>query len=758
MPPRHSSLFLLTASAGSGKTQYIAQRTLRALEIGEPVLAITFSRKAAAELRSRILHLATQSPTSPSLIKNLLFDDLLLETGTIDSFIRHIYQHLAPFIFLPTYQELIVEEAAFLQAREQILRNFWKKLSEKRHYAILQKSIETYEAAQSLSLTRAFQKAIQTFLLQSPIRIRILKNLLHRSPALKSSSPIVTKLYENAVSASAKFLPDFITKALYTVLEEVLHRYRSDNRTLFLSDLQYVVELAARNVPEFVVLPYRHIKRLFLDEAQDTSLLQWTILKPIQEELLGYGSPVYIVGDPKQSIYAWRDAELSYFLALREKAQYKLLSHNYRSRRRIISFNNRFYARVLRYLRELASKASPKNDAHKIAASEYLIKVYRQHRQTKGRAVRPPTASKKKQRLYPTVRVRGYSQETELAKLLRRTLKILGWAGIPPQETAFLVRRNDDVAQLRRMLPEYDLQITSLTLGEVPSLYATMEVLSLFYHNPSALRASPAPVAKQFLEHHGMYPDLESHLLRPLPENTPITWWAAFYGLKERVRKTLSGETLFWQVFLDHLWAFLQGLVTPRLKDILSWWEEKGAEISVEVPLGPHTYPVLTIHKAKGLAWEAVLIPFTDWGFFSYKAKEKWLSLKNIASSMGLSTTDERDLEAVIDSLTGLSASSSIDYNRELPLYVKSDDKNLSPLYAEGYKSAVLEGLNLHYVATTRARRALFIYYRKAASQSKFPTNWNELHERFQKRPGSPSDQGQEAAKAPNRKYKKQQA
>ncbi len=757
MPPRRNSLFLLTASAGSGKTQYIAQKTLHALEVGEPVLAITFSRKAAAELRSRILHLATQSPTSPSLIKNLLFDDLLLETGTIDSFILRIYQHLAPFIFLPTYQELIVEEAAFLQAREQILRNFWKKLSEKRHYANLQKSIENYEATQSLSLTRAFRKAIQTLLLQSPIRIRILKNLLHRSSALKSST-IIDELYKNAVSASAKFLPDFITKALYAVLEEVMRLYRRDNRTLFLSDLQYVVELAARNVPEFVVLPYRHIKWLFLDEAQDTSLLQWTILKPIRAELLGYGFPVYIVGDPKQSIYAWRDAELSYFLALQEEAQHKLLSHNYRSRRRIISFNNRFYARVLRYLRGLASKASPKNDAHKRAASEYLIKVYTQHRQTKGRAVRPPAAPKKKHRLYPTVRVRGYSQEAELAKLLRRTLKILGWAGIPPQETAFLVRRNDDVAQLRRMLPEYDLQITSLTLGEVPSLYATMEVLSLFYHNPPALRASPAPVAKQFLEHHGVYPDLESHLLRPLPENTPLTWWTAFYVLKERVCKALPGETLFWQVFLDHLWAFLQGLVTPRLKDILSWWEEKGAETSVEVPLGPHTYPVLTIHKAKGLAWEAVLIPFTDWGFFSYKAKEKWLSLKNIASSMGLSTPDQKALETVIDSLTGLSASSSIDYNRELPLYVKSDDKNLSPLYAEGYKSAVLEGLNLHYVATTRARRVLFIYYRKAATQSKFPTNWDELHERLQKRPGNPSDQGEEATNAPKRRYKKQQA
>jgi ATP-dependent exoDNAse (exonuclease V) beta subunit len=92
-----NSLIFLLASAGSGKTQRIAQEALSSLQNETPVLAITFTRKAAAELKSRILQLATHENLPPSLIQNLLIKDNLLHTSTIDSFIQRIYQHIAPF-------------------------------------------------------------------------------------------------------------------------------------------------------------------------------------------------------------------------------------------------------------------------------------------------------------------------------------------------------------------------------------------------------------------------------------------------------------------------------------------------------------------------------------------------------------------------------------------------------------------------------------------------------------------------------------
>ncbi len=736
MPPRSNSLTLIIASAGSGKTQSIAQKALLALEKGDPVLAITFTRKAAAELRSRILYLATQDTTPEPLIKNLLFEDFLLETGTIDSLIRRIYQHIAPFLFLPIYRELIVEEAALLQAQEQLLKHLWRKLSEKRHYITLQKALREHDTSQTFSLSRTFRKAIETLLSQGPIRIRILKGLLHTPPS-SFASPVVKSIFKNATSAASQFLPEFLTKELYTVLEHILRSYRQDNRTLFLKDLQYVVELTARNIPEFTVLPYRHIRQLLVDEAQDTSLQQWAILEPLMEELQSQGRPIYIVGDPKQNIYNWREADLSYFLDLRQKAYQELLSHNYRSQRRIISFNNRFYDRVSRYFGFLSSKESLKKCYHEIVTSQYLIEVYRQHRQRKGRRVRPfrSDLSLRKRWLYPTVRVCGYPSEEALAKLLRHRLKILRWANIPPGETAFLVRKNDEINLLRRLLPEYDLQITSSPLEKVPSLYATMELLTLHSRNPLALRTSPPPASRQFLEHHGLYAELENIFLNHPPECTPIYWWKAFYAFMEHIRSHLPSEVLFWQVFLDNLWSFLEGLAAPGLEEILSWWEGKASRLTVEVPLGPDTYPVLTIHKAKGLAWEVVIVPFANWNLLHYKAKKEWSTVKKIERFMKLSSQDTHELIEHLNSLLEISATFRISYNPELPLLVRSTDKPLQPLYAESWKAAALEALNLHYVATTRPRRALFIYYRtnKNKASDSFPAEWNELHQRFQK-------------------------
>ncbi|MFN2364205.1 MAG: UvrD-helicase domain-containing protein, partial [Halarsenatibacteraceae bacterium] len=84
------------------------------------------------------------------------------------------------------------------------------------------------------------------------------------------------------------------------------------------------------------------ITTLFIDEFQDTSVLQWQILS----RLLTGDRSLIAVGDAKQSIYGWRDGEKELFIRLPEitAGAEETLGVCYRSRENIVKFINRFFA------------------------------------------------------------------------------------------------------------------------------------------------------------------------------------------------------------------------------------------------------------------------------------------------------------------------------------------------------------------------------------------------------------------------------
>lgn len=98
------------------------------------------------------------------------------------------------------------------------------------------------------------------------------------------------------------------------------------------------------------------IEHLLIDEFQDTSIVQWKILKPIADELTsGMGQKeragsFFYVGDPKQSIYRFRGGESRLFDAVLshypEKLKARSLRRNFRSGRVIVDFVNRVFSDV----------------------------------------------------------------------------------------------------------------------------------------------------------------------------------------------------------------------------------------------------------------------------------------------------------------------------------------------------------------------------------------------------------------------------
>ena len=87
-----------------------------------------------------------------------------------------------------------------------------------------------------------------------------------------------------------------------------------------------------------------NIEAIFIDEFQDTSILQWKILYEFTKK----AKSIICVGDEKQSIYGWRDGEKKLFenLEIILEAKEDSLGKSYRSDRNIVSYCNQFFKAI----------------------------------------------------------------------------------------------------------------------------------------------------------------------------------------------------------------------------------------------------------------------------------------------------------------------------------------------------------------------------------------------------------------------------
>jgi ATP-dependent exoDNAse (exonuclease V) beta subunit len=128
--------------------------------------------------------------------------------------------------------------------------------------------------------------------------------------------------------------------------------------------------LAALGEPEaptdlLLALDYR-IRHLLVDEFQDTSLTQYRLLEKLTEGWEpGDGRTLFLVGDPMQSIYRFREAEVGLFLRARRdgigstRLEPLTLSVNFRSQADIVHWVNRAFADVMPPAEDIGAGAVP---------------------------------------------------------------------------------------------------------------------------------------------------------------------------------------------------------------------------------------------------------------------------------------------------------------------------------------------------------------------------------------------------------------
>ena len=139
-------------------------------------------------------------------------------------------------------------------------------------------------------------------------------------------------------------------KALHLVYSEILARFqqqKSRDSVVDFEDLLERAERLVRNPRVREALRYRY--RFFLvDEFQDTNYLQWNILHP----LIGPEGNFFAVGDAKQSIYRFRNVDVTVFGEvqrwIKRRGRVLEVGENYRSVPELIEFNNRVFGYLFR--------------------------------------------------------------------------------------------------------------------------------------------------------------------------------------------------------------------------------------------------------------------------------------------------------------------------------------------------------------------------------------------------------------------------
>ncbi|MEV7604615.1 ATP-dependent DNA helicase [Paenarthrobacter sp. NPDC089322] len=291
---------LVIAGAGSGKTATMADRVVWLVANGwvrpEEVLGVTFTRKAAGELASRIRtklatlqRIATEDDGSIGFPEGLAgADDLEPKVSTYHSYASGIVSDYG--------LRLGIERDVVLLGGAQS----WQLASEV--VEAYDGDFEHFTAAKSTLVNAVIQLAGECAEhLKDPGAVR---EWILEKANLFEQLPYMAAAKKNPTQAAGELAAMLRTRAS---VADMVVRYQQAKRQRGVLDFGDLVALAARiasDIPLAAATERARYKVVLLDEFQDTSHAQLVLFS----RLFGQGHAVTAVGDPNQSIYGFRGA------------------------------------------------------------------------------------------------------------------------------------------------------------------------------------------------------------------------------------------------------------------------------------------------------------------------------------------------------------------------------------------------------------------------------------------------------------------
>ncbi len=718
---------LVIAGAGSGKTETMSNRVLWLLANGKvqagEVLGLTFTRKAAGELaariRTRIGQLAEKGLVPHS------FDPLDPPVvATYNSFANSIYSDHAVLIGREADSAVLGEASAWQLARSVVLNSDDERLPD------LERNVDPVTKA-VLALSSALSENIA-----DPDEVRV---FAERFAALEELPNGTRFDYKDAV----KFIRNVGALPVLLDLAKRFAEVKLERGFVQYSDQVALALEIVRRVPKVRDELRGRFKVVLLDEYQDTSTVQTWLLS----ELFA-GHAVMAVGDPNQSIYGWRGASAANLESFGEQftgdasfGQFAL-STSWRNGHRILSAANTLVEPLVAATRVQVEPLTPSPVATEFPIESLFVEDVRQEadaaalwlkdKLAASGGAKPPTAAmlfraRATQRFFiDALRRRGVpfhvlgigglvaepeiadlvcaltvvsdpSAGSELVRLLAGPRWRIGVKDLHALSRVASWLRARDLAQ-----QPYDDETNqklraSVAEGEGGSIVDALDFVATATEGHSQLAAFSAVGVERLRDAGRTLAALRSRSTLDLVDFVTLVEQELMLDIETTANETRPLGSANMEAFLGALHDYLSVSEVAGLTGFLAWLREAewrdGLSPRPEEP-EPGTVQLLTIHGAKGLEWDHVVVPRLVEGDLPSRSKDGyngWLAFGNLPYEF-------RGDAAELPTLDWRTATT----RKEISDACKAFN-------ADVREHSGLEERRLAYVAVTRARHTLLL-------------------------------------------------
>lgn len=543
-----------------------------------------------------------------------------------------------------------------------------------------------------------------------------------------------------------------LLKHLYQVsvlneLEKCIQEIKQDKNLVHISEFnKRISEIVLKEPVPFIYErlgeKYNHI---LIDEFQDTSSLQWNNLLPLIENSLASGYFNMAVGDAKQAIYRWRGGDMDQILhlykrntpALYQNRKYQDLlesrydtldisltpadlNTNYRSTREIIQFNNDLFGFISQSYpeHEILQNIYDENFKQAVPAGAERtgghIQVLFTHADDTNyqHDLDSCTRTENLYETYDKFQILNYQEST--LQIILQLIRQAQTEGYEPKDMAVLCRTNSNSRLVANFLKEKKFEIISqdslsLQFAEVVNLIIAL--FRVFNRPDDTLARSEAmylvcKVVRQVQPDNQMTQAI-ADIANSADNQLFFDQLRLFgYNLEEKETGNLSLYELTEKLIrifdllgknneCEYVFRFLDVVLeyslnqSNNLNNFLEYWETHKEKLSINSPKNRNAITITSIHKAKGLAYPVVIIPFADWSVEPQRGALLWGRLPEGAP--GLS-----NLKTAVVTMSK-----------------RLEDTPLKAQYQAELQKTFIENLNMLYVGFTRPQDRLYIISQK---------------------------------------------